>query len=212
MDKLLDFIIANTGWIIAVIAFFVPPIREFVIKKFQLSLDKALEDKKSLNDRKNYISKARFDKEFELYQILSEKQISLVYDCGEVVILTRGKYRNISDCEKDFVKFLDDYNEADICLKRYAPFISQEIFEKYRELDKLSIYLLKLSYVRFDSRNCTGFIFHNIEYTMESSKEKIETMQKEISTLSDEITEFVREYLNSLDVLENSGGTLRWTN
>lgn len=203
MDKLLDFIIANTGWIIAVIAYFVPPIRELVIKKFQSSLDKALEDRKSLNDRKNYISKARFDKEFELYQILSEKQISLVYDCGEVVILTRGKYRNISDCEKDFEKFFDDYNEADICLKRYAPFISQEIFKKYRELNKLSIDLLKLSYVRFNSRNCTSFIFHNIEYTMESSKEKIETMQKEISRLSDEIIEFVREYLNSLDVLEN---------
>lgn len=203
MSKIIDFIIANIGWIMAVIAFCVPPIRDFVIKKFQLSLDKALEDKKSLNDRKNYISKARFDKEFELYQILSEKQISLVYDCGEAVILTRGKYRNISDCEKDFEKFLDDYNEADICLKRYAPFISQEIFEKYRELDKLSIDLLKLSFVRFDSRNCTEFIFHNIKYTMESSKAKIETMQKEISTLSDEITEFVREYLKSLDVLEN---------
>lgn len=203
MSKIIDFIIANIGLIMAVIAFCVPPIRDFVIKKFQLSLDKALEDKKSLNDRKNYISKARFDKEFELYQILSEKQISLVYDCGEAVILTRGKYRNISDCEKDFEKFLDDYNEADICLKRYAPFISQEIFEKYRELDKLSIDLLKLSFVRFDSRNCTDFIFHNIKYTMESSKAKIETMQKEISTLSDEITEFVREYLKSLDVLEN---------
>ena len=203
MSKVLDFITNNAGWIMAVIAFCIPPVREFVIKKFQLSLDKSLEDKKSLNDRKNYISKARFDKEFELYQILSEKQISLVYDCGEVVILTRGKYQNISDCEKDFEKFFDDYNKADICLKRYAPFISQEIFEKYKKLDKLSIDLLKLSYVRFDSRNFTSFIFHNIQYTMESSKEKIETMQKEISALSDKTIEFVREYLNSLDVLEN---------
>ena len=41
-------------------------VRDFVAKKIQLSFDKALEDKKSINERKNYISKVRFDREFEL--------------------------------------------------------------------------------------------------------------------------------------------------
>ena len=202
MSEFLDFIIANAGWITAIIVFCIPPLRDFIIKKFQSSLDKALEDKKSLNDRKNYISKARFDKEFELYQILSEKQISLVYDCGEAVILTRGEYRDISYCEKFSEKFCSDYNEADIWLKRYAPFISKEIFEKYKRLDNLSKDLLNLYDVRFSERDGKCFIFNDVKYTKESAKVKIETMQKEISSLSDNIIEFVREYLQSLDVIE----------
>lgn len=55
MSKFLDVLIENAGWITAIIAFSIPPVRDFVIKKFQLSIDKVLEDKKSLNERKNYI-------------------------------------------------------------------------------------------------------------------------------------------------------------
>ena len=40
-------------------------IRDLVVKKFQLSFDKAPENRKAINDRKNYTSKTRFDKEFE---------------------------------------------------------------------------------------------------------------------------------------------------
>ncbi len=62
--------VASIG--IVILPLLIPQVREFIIKKFQHSLDKALEDRKTLNDRKNYISKVRFDKEFEMYQELSE--------------------------------------------------------------------------------------------------------------------------------------------
>lgn len=177
-------------------------IRDLVVKKFQLSFDKALENRKAINDRKNYISKTRFDKEFETYQVLSEKQISLVYDCGESVIRTRGNYENSEECEEFFEQFSVHLNDADICLKRYAPFISKQIFEKYRTLDRKATQLLKLSFVRFQARDKGGnFNFNGQQYTRESSLRIIETMQKEISTLSDDIIEYVREYLNSLDVM-----------
>lgn len=177
-------------------------IRDLVVKQFQLSFDKALENRKAINDRKNYISKTRFDKEFETYQVLSEKQISLVYDCGESVIRTRGNYENSEECEGFFEQFSVHLNDADICLKRYAPFISKQIFEKYRTLDRKATQLLKLSFVRFQARDEGGnFNFNGQQYTRESSLKAIETMQKEISTLSDDIIEYVREYLNSLDVM-----------
>ena len=177
-------------------------IRDLVVKKFQLSFDKALENRKAINDRKNYISKTRFDKEFETYQVLSEKQISLVYDCGESVIRARGNYENGEECEGFFEQFSVHLNDADIWLKRYAPFISKQIFEKYRTLDRKATQLLKLSFVRFQARNMVGnFNFNGQQYTRESSLKVIETMQKEISILSDDIIEYVREYLNSLDVM-----------
>ena len=177
-------------------------IRNLVVKKFQLSFDKALENRKAINDRKNYISRTRFDKEFETYQVLSEKQISLVYDCGESVIRARGNYENGEECEGFFEQFSVHLNDADICLKRYAPFISKQIFEKYRTLDRKATQLLKLSFVSFQARDKgSNFNFNGQQYTRESSLRVIETMQKEISTLSDDIIEYVREYLNSLDVM-----------
>lgn len=180
----------------------IPWVRDFVAKKIQFSFDKAIEDRKAVNDRRNYISKTRFEKEFEIYQILSEKQIALVYDCGASVIHTRGKYQNISECQAFFEQFSEHLNDADICLKRYAPFISQQIFEKYRTLDRMATQLLKIAFIRFECRNENdGFVFSGQKYTLQSSQETIETMQARISALSDEITEYVREYLSSLDVL-----------
>lgn len=202
-EWIIDIIKQAAGVLLAVSPLLNSSIRDFVAKKIQLSFEKALEKSKAVNERKNYISKTRFDKEFEIYQILSEKQISLVYDCGESVVRARGEYENIAECENFFEQFGMHLNDADICLKRYAPFISQQIFEKYRTLDRMATNFLKLSYVRFQCKTVSGsFIFHNQEYTLESSRKVIEEQQKEISALSDAIIEYVREYLNSLDVLE----------
>lgn len=201
-EWIVDILKQAAGMLLAASPLLNSSIRDLVAKKIQLSFDKALENNKAVNDRKNYISKTRFDKEFEIYQVLSEKQISLVYDCGRSVILARGKYENTDECEQFFEQFNTHINDADVYLKRYAPFISQQIFEKYRVLDRKATKLLKLSIVRFQCREVKGgFKINDEEYTLESSKKIIETMQKEISNLSDDIIEYVRKYLNSLDVL-----------
>lgn len=201
-EWIIDILKQAAGVLLAVSPLLNSSIRDFVAKKIQLSFDKALENNKALNERKNYISKAKFDKEFEIYQVLSEKQISLVYDCGESVILMRGKYEDTDECERFFEQFNIHLNDADVYLKRYAPFISQQIFEKYRTLDRKATKLLKLSIVRFQCREMKGnFKINDEEYSLESSKKYIETMQKEISNLSDDIIEYIRRYLNSLDVL-----------
>lgn len=201
-EWIVDILKQAAGMLLAASPLLNSSIRDLVAKKIQLSFDKALENNKAVNDRKNYISKTRFDKEFEIYQVLSEKQISLVYDCGKSVILARGKYENTDECEQFFEQFNTHINDADVYLKRYAPFISQQIFEKYRVLDRKATKLLKLSIVRFQCREVKGgFKINDEKYTLESSKKIIETMQKEISNLSDDIIEYVRKYLNSLDVL-----------
>lgn len=203
MTNILDLIEMNLGWIITITGFFIPPMRDFVIKQFQLSLDKALEDKKSVNERKNYISKIRFDKEFEIYQIVSEQQISLVYDVGEAVKVARGMYNDEQDEYEAFMKkFCADLNRADIGLKQYASFISKDIYEKYKQLDSLSKDIFKLSLFIYQNQDGSSiFRYHNMIYNRMTAKEFIEKTQKEISDLSDEIIDFVREYLLSLDVL-----------
>lgn len=177
-------------------------IRDLVVKKFQLSFDKALENRKAMNDRKNYISKTRFDKEFEIYQALSEKQISLVYGCSELVVYARKKY-DIADCTKFLEQFVLDSRDTSICLRRYAPFISQQIYDKYHTLDIKATALFELVYGYFKNKTENGsFTINGKEYTLGSSLKEIEERQKEIASLSDEIIKHVREYLDSLDVLE----------
>ena len=52
------------------------------------------------NERGTHISKQRFDKEFEIYQELSEKNLTAVYDAGTVVPIVRGMY----DDEPEMIK------------------------------------------------------------------------------------------------------------
>lgn len=198
-----DIIKQTAGNLLALSLLLIPYVRDVVAKKIQLSFDKALEDKKSSNERKNYISNVRFDKEFEIYQIISEQQISLVYDVGEAVKVARGMYDNEKEEYKKFIeKFCSDVNQADIGLKRYASFISKDIYRKYKKLDKMCSGIFKLSLFIYQVNDeITTFRYDNIVYNKNTAKQFIEETQKEISDLSDEIIDFVREYLSSLDVL-----------
>ena len=56
------------GWVLAILAFVITPVRDWIVGKVKRSLDKAKENNKALNDKKLYVSKARFDKEFEIHQ------------------------------------------------------------------------------------------------------------------------------------------------
>ena len=85
---------------------------------------------KAKNERKLHAQRISFEYEFDLYRILAEKHLTMVYDAGTAVMLSRGcKYPNV-DSNKDFVTvFAQHIDDADIENKRSAPFISKEIFE-----------------------------------------------------------------------------------
>lgn len=202
MSKVADFIIANLGWIITVIAFFIPPVRDFIIKKFQLSLDKALEDKKSLNDRKNYISKTRFDAEFEIYRSLSRdffktlKTINTLIPYGltnELVFRTKEERNNyyISICEEA----VDAYITSQDNLNGNAAFMPECIYNKYKELLKLC----KIQIDVFKQR-------WNKSYKLLDEKERMPDIEdhkrtKEIFDKFEKLNKEVRNYLADLDVL-----------
>ncbi len=87
--------------------------------------NRVIEFVKSKNERRVYISKARFDKEFLIYEELSEKNLSSVNLAGATVLIVKGE-REYSDTEKKdhLDKFCELLNAAEFANKKYAPFIS----------------------------------------------------------------------------------------
>lgn len=189
MSKVVDLIISNSGWIIALITFFIPPIRDFVIKKFQSSLDKALEDKKSQNDRKNYISKTRFDAEFEIYRNLSKafcKMENYIYNLIPIIgtepkdPLEKEKYYN-----ELYNRSTSAYIEAQDTLYENAPFIPIEKYKAYQEILNLCNQQLNMY-----------SLFHDEKLPLEAY-----TRNTIIADKMEELNNNIRIYLNSLDVL-----------
>ena len=206
-------ILASSGIITIVVKLIAKRIEKRLETSYQLKLDKELEKYKDLLNRKNYISKTRFDAEFVMYQELSEKHISVVYDTGEAVLLMRmataGEIEP-NEISNHIERFCKDINDSEIMTKRYAPFIPNNMYEKFLEIDKKSTSIFNSfkiwnsfllgslpKSINFRSNNT---IKRNI--TQKIVKEEIEKEQKELSCSWDILINSLRDYLSKLDVLE----------
>ena len=206
-------ILMSTGIIYIAVNLTASRIEKHLEASYQLKLDKELEKYKNLLDQKNYISKTRFDTEFTMHQELSEKHISVVYDAGETVLLVRMATESKiepNEMSAHIEKFCQDINNAEITTKRYAPFISSEMYEKYIEIDKKSAHIFDLlktwNSIWTDSLpksfNLKSENGEFIAITQTSIKQEIEREQKELSSLLNVWLNSLREYLSNLDVLE----------
>ena len=202
MTNILDFITMNLGWIITITGFFITPVRDFVIKQLQLSLDKALEDKKSVNERKNYISKTRFDTEFEIYRQLSKDFFATIKLTSKLIPygLVCAPVFNTEEAKDEYDKKI--YTEAVNAfvivqdnLQINAPFIKEELYNGYNEILELCNYQLHVFQQRWN------LSFRAI--CKEDTLPKIEDYKrtKEMQDKFDDLNKKVREYLASLDVL-----------
>lgn len=194
------------GLIILVIKFSSNLIAERLLQKYQLSLQKELEKYKAGIENKTYISKARFDREFSMYQDLCEKNITMVYDMGTAVMITRGaKHPNVSSTHEFIQLAAKHFDDADMLNKRYAPFIAKEMFESYKELGNQAYSIISLLdlWDRFETQNYTTINYNGTVYTRDKAKGEIDAKQKIISKLSDDILDKLRDYLSSLDTLED---------
>lgn len=198
MEKLIEIILANSGWILALIAFCIPPIRDFIIKKFQSSLDKALEDKKSINDRKNYISKARFDAEFQIYRELSKdffdlvKQISNLFPYNDQIssIFTVAE----EDSRYEYMiydKSQNAYVTAQDRLHANSAFISEDFYKDYNKILELCLIQLTIYKSKWIITDC-----HEADGAHDCSERT-----KEICDRLEDLNRKVRKYLSNLDVL-----------
>lgn len=159
--------------------------------------------KKTKYEKGSYRAKLKFDKEFEIYQELSEKNLTAVYDVGTAVFVVNGQYKDDHQKEIEHLeKLLNSLNDAEFSNKKYAPFINKEIFQEYKSLE---VKMKDVYYIfRFWVYNNEGILrYKGHSYSANKGcKEYIETTQKEISALSDKILDDVRTYLNKTETIK----------
>lgn len=194
------------GLSIAIIHFTANQIAERLEKRYEQRLEKEKARYQTELSKKEHVSKARFDREFQIYQELSEKNITMVYSIGEAVIVSRGGYETEDDISQFIQKLCDHINDAELTNKRMAPFIAKPIFEKYKELEKQAseiFSLMKAWNMYRKSSAAFSFSSHGIIYKSQKEvQQAIEAKQKILSNLSDDILDDLRDYLNRLDVIE----------
>ena len=189
------------GIIIAVVKFSANQIAERMNTKFEATLNKELEKYKSELGKKEYISKARFDAEFEIYRKLSKAFFDMVCDINTLV--PAGYSERPADEEayqeyqenawKNASKSLQTAQET---IVQNSPFIPEEMFNDFQELVRLS----RLQISAYTKRFNVGYLAPREEkesYTMDDYKRAGEIQDKYAA-----LNKKVRNYLASLDVAE----------
>lgn len=195
----IDIVKQTVSILLAVSPLLVPQVRDFVAKSVQLSFDKALENKKTLNERKNYISKHRFDVEFQIYRELSQKFLKMKKYMSSLhtgYMIPPGDNEEIRKFTTlIYNKAFDVAEEAQNVLYANASFIPGAFFEAYEKIHQLYCEQLKLFSNRWQSisyyseEEKSVFMKEHHQYT-----ERIEVRIRELNNQ-------IREYLSSLDTL-----------
>lgn len=209
--KTVQAIIISVGGAGVIISAFVALCAKIIAKgleqRYSQKLDMELAKQKSLLTKKEYVSKVRFDKEFEIYIELTKKITDAVYSVGSCVKIVRGLYDSPEDIPKieDFVEeFTNLLNDADHSNKRYAPFIKDEIYRLNKDIDNKcsSIYKLFLTWNRLRDSHLVEMKIGEKTLTAAVIQETIEKQQKELSTMYDGLITTVRNYMDSLEIFE----------
>ena len=120
-------------------------IAERLARKYELKLSKELEAFKGARDKKVYISKTRFDAEFQIYRELSGSFFKLLKDCS--FVHQKGRYvpsnvDNINEyIKREDIKcynaFVSSMVEAQDMLYKNSPFIEEGFNKMFVEILEL---------------------------------------------------------------------------
>lgn len=190
-----------SGVIILGIKFSVDIITKRLEEKYALKLNKELEKYKSSLNNMTYISKTKFDAEFAIYRELSKNFFEMVKNITTMIPPGYAKYPADKEKCKEYENTLHESacNSTSIAqdtLVGNIPFISQNFYEKYKEI----LYLCIMQIDVFEER-------WNVSY-LASQKEK-ETFDREdykrsreIKQKFEDLNKEIREYLKNLDTIE----------
>lgn len=208
MDKIGELVIAiiaslgGIGAIFCAVVYFMSNfIAERLQKKYDLKLNEKYERYKADIENKTYISKTKFDAEFNLYRSLSKAYFDMVKNVS--VMIPQGLAMVPAD--KEFKRKVDEehYNVARASvvkaqdeLNSNAPFIPEKFYEAYEEICKLCV--MQLS--EFEKRWNVGYLASQEE--KESLSAEAYERTGEISVKFKQLNNEVRLYLRNLDVLE----------
>ena len=175
---------------------------EAIIKKKEFEFDKKLEDLKSKLEKRNYISKVRFDLEIEVYRQLSESVILMVLN--SLCLFPRGSVYGHSDKKLEqerkrdlHSKAVDSYNLANQSITKNTPFIPKTMYELFTEIRDEC----RTQIIYFED-------FHLIEDSEQyrtELKDEYRACWERTRTIDSQLTsllEKLRNHIAELDVLE----------
>lgn len=186
-------------------------IAEKLSQKYQLTLDKELEEFKNNLDKKNYVSKVRFDKEFEIYQELSERRLELVFilsDFNQYIDMYIGRREDFANhvkrqelTEKTFFKneiskLIDSYNKNNFSTRKFAPFIDEKMYNDISTLNKTCFEQIN---------NCLKILsfFENMDYSSLVFKNNVPKDEVEEFFRSFDFKEEIEETFNNIQEKQN---------
>lgn len=188
-----------SGILLAGIKLSVNTIAKRLEEKYTLRLNKELERYKSNLDNKIYISKAKFDAEFEIYRELSKaffemvKNISILIPTGFTLVPADPEKKKEYD-KKIYKEAMESTVKAQDILNGNIPFISEEIYNAYTEILKLCRQQLNA----FERRWNLSYFSPNKEELTTEEYERTDEINQKFSEANNKI----RKYIEKLDVLE----------
>lgn len=187
-----------SGLILTVIKFSSDIIADKLSKKYELRLSKELEIYKANIDNKLYISKAKFDTEFQIYRQLSKAFVNMVKE-NYALFPTFTK-----DCRDDYdtyKKFHDKSVDAIIIaqdeLAANAPFIPENMYDSFSEIEKLCKEQLS-DFQDFRLRPDAEAYIKDCPQEYKETYKRTKLIRDKLQLLIRE----VRDYLSKLDVIE----------
>lgn len=177
-------------------------IADRLAKKYELQMNKELEYIKSNLDKKSYISKTRFDKEFQIYQELCKSILDLTFTTYNL-FPTGLQYEPYDDNEKEelyrnrYNKACEAFNTANMTLMSNAAFISKEIYEQFKSLRDLCNTQIFM-YPRYGDM---GPRQKQVSESLENGAHECYRRTETIANSQTELIEKIRNYLSTLEVL-----------
>lgn len=168
-------------------------------KKYQFNLDKEMEQYKSKLAGKEYVSKAYFDREIEIYADVFSSIFNMVRDI--LVMIPSGfttipadKAERLEADKRHYEKAYESVCIAQNSLNCNAPFISEQIYDACQEIQKLC----NLQLDEYENR----FVVSDIrpQEEKECFSRDAYKRSREISTKYSEVVKLIRDYLKTLEI------------
>lgn len=208
VDKIWEIVLAviaglgGIGVVFGAVVYFTSNfIAERLQKKYDLKLNEEFEKYKANIDNKIYISKTKFDAEFNIYRSLSkaffdmEKKFTILIPVGVVYLPADQEAQRKLD-EENYLEAKKSLVIAQDELNSNAPFIPERFYNEYESIRKMCIEQLD----EFANRwNIASLCTQEEKETISSeARDRTSDINDRLKNLNNEI----RKYLNSLDVIE----------
>lgn len=155
----------------------------------------SIERLKAQKEHNNYISKVQFDKEFIIYQELTEKNLDMVFNINELLAKLGSGYDSAND-KDTYNKAINAYNSANFSVRKYAAFVPEEIYNCFIELGEICRHILYLVY----SEEVEVFWGNSNFSETENEKDDYVIYHKKITEKSNELVAKIRKHLSDIKV------------